>query len=270
MAGVHPLVVSVWGTDVLEAPHLTPFHRWLTHYALGRADVITATGLQLATATTLHAPRGQTVVVVPYGVDLDLFKPDQREERATLVIGAVSRLSPEKGLDYLLQAFALLKQRVAQPLLLRLAGDGPDESKLRNLATRLGIEREVEFLGWVEHEELPAFLQDLDIFAMPSTWEGFGVAAIEASAMGLPVVATNVYGIPDAVLDGRTGVLVPPRDAELLATALESLVTDAALSRWLGEVGREYVASQYDWRKNTAQMDRIYENVLGARKSRMA
>jgi glycosyltransferase involved in cell wall biosynthesis len=270
MAGVHPLIVSVWGTDVLEAPSLTPFHRWLTRYALERADVITATGLQLATATTLHAPRGRPVVVVPYGVDLERFKPAPREERDTVVIGAVSRLSPEKGLDYLLQSFAQLRQRLRQPLALRLAGDGPEEGKLRNLARRLGIESDVEFRGWVAHEQLPAFLQEIDVFALPSTWEGFGVAAVEASAMALPVVATNVYGIPDAVLDGRTGILVPPRDSDALAAALETLVADAAERRRLGESGREYVASQYDWRRNIAQMDRIYEDILSSGRTRVA
>jgi len=263
LADCHPLVVSVWGTDVLEAPNLTPFHRWLTRYALAHADVLTATGLHLATATTPFAPRNKPVTVVPYGVDLAQFKPRKRRARKKTVIGAVSRLSVEKGMSYLVEAFALLRRRYGDTVALQIAGEGPEEGSLRALSRRLGIEDGIEFKGWIDHAELPAFLQGLDIFALPSTYEGFGVAAVEASAMALPVVATNVYGIPDVVIDGETGLLVPPRNPEALAAALGTLVENTDMRAALGEAGREYVASQYDWRQNTAQMDAIYEKVVG-------
>jgi glycosyltransferase involved in cell wall biosynthesis len=262
LANVHPLIISVWGTDVLEAPNLTPFHRWLTRYALARADLVTATGLHLATATLPYMPRDTSVTVVPYGVDLERFKPKKRRARRQIVIGAVSRLSVEKGMSYLIEAFALLRQR-HEHVSLQIAGDGPEEDALRALSKELGVEGDVEFRGWVEHEALPEFLQGLDIFALPSTYEGFGVAAAEASAMALPVVATNVYGIPDVVIDGETGLLVPSRDAEAMAAALGRLVEDRELRVALGEAAREYVASQYDWQQNTAQMDLIYKNVAG-------
>jgi glycosyltransferase involved in cell wall biosynthesis len=263
LTAVHPLVISVWGTDVLEAPNLTPFHRWLTRYALAHADVITATGLHLATATTPFTPREKPVTVVPYGVDLARFKPKKRRVRKKTVIGAVSRLSVEKGVAYLVEAFALLRQRHGDLVTLQIAGNGPEEDTLRTLAKRLGVEESVEFRGWVDHSELPEFLQGLDIFALPSTYEGFGVAAVEASAMALPVVATNVYGIPDVVIDGETGLLVPSKDAEALATALGRLVENTGMRLALGEAGREYVASQYDWQQNIGQMDTIYEQVAG-------
>jgi glycosyltransferase involved in cell wall biosynthesis len=112
LSGVRPLVLSVWGTDILEAPRLTPFHRWLTRYSLARADVLTATGLHLATATTRFAPRSKPVTIVPYGVDLDVFRPVERPPRDEVVIGAVSRLSPEKGMRYLIEAFAGLHARL--------------------------------------------------------------------------------------------------------------------------------------------------------------
>src|SRR5688572_20592062 len=95
LAATHPLIISVWGTDVLEAPNLTPFHRWLTRYALSHADVLTATGLHLATATTPYIPREKSLTVVPYGVDLTVFKPKARRAHKKVTIGAVSRLSVE-------------------------------------------------------------------------------------------------------------------------------------------------------------------------------
>lgn len=260
-AGFHPLVTSVWGTDVLEAPNLTPFHRWLTRYALARADVITATGLHLATATTAFAPEGRPVTVVPYGADLQLFRPKARRARQKTIIGAVSRLSSEKGIEYLIRAFAILRRRYGDVVTLEIAGTGPEEAALRSLAGRLGVAGGIEWRGWVEHGELPAFLQSIDIFALPSTYEGFGVSAVEASAMALPVVASNVHGIPDVVVDGRTGLLVPPRHADALAAAIGRLVEDRDMRVAFGKAGREYVSSQYDWQHNTTQMDTIYERV---------
>jgi glycosyltransferase involved in cell wall biosynthesis len=121
----------------------------------------------------------------------------------------------------------------------------------------------VELRGWVEHEDLPAFLRELDVFVMPSTWEGFGVAAIEASAVELPVVASNIYGIPDAVRDGQTGLLVQSRNPGALADAIGRLIDDPMLRQSLGKAGREYVARHYDWSQNAAQMTSIYERLTG-------
>lgn len=265
LADVHPLVISVWGTDVLEAPNLTPFHRWLTRFSLAKADVLTATGLHLATATTAFTEQSKPVTVVPYGVDLTQFKPRKRRPRKKVVIGAVSRLSIEKGMSYLVEAFALVRQRYGKQVTLRIAGDGPEEDALKALAAKLEVDDGIEFLGWVDHAELPALLQDFDIFALPSTYEGFGVAAAEASAIALPVMATNVHGIPDVVLDGRTGILTPPADPSAFAAALARLIEDVDLRHQLGEAGREYVASQYDWQQNTLQMDAIYARLLDER-----
>lgn len=264
LSDFRPFILSVWGTDILEAPRLTPFHRWLTRYALAHADRITATGLHLASETTRYTPAGRGVTVVPYGVDLERFRPRQRPPAGKVVVGTASRLSPEKGLRYLVDAFAILRQRFGDRVAFRIAGDGPERAKLEAQVERLGLQGQVEMAGWVEHEALPEFLAELDVFVLPSTWEGFGVAAAEASAMEIPVVATNVFGIPDVVRDGVTGLLVEPKDAAALARAAGRLIEDAGLRRSLGKAGREYVGRHYDWRQNVRQMSAIYASLLRA------
>jgi len=255
LSGYQPSIVSVWGTDVLEAPSLTPFHRWITRHALARAGAVTATGLRLAEATLPYVPHGKTVTVVPYGIDLDRFRPGPRGPRGRLTVGAVSRLSPEKGFQHLLRAVALLRDR-GLPLDTLLAGDGSSRPALEALARELRLD--VRFLGEVPHDDVPGILQQLDIFTMPSTWEGFGVAALEASAMELPVVASDVHGIPDVVLHGHTGLLVPPRDPAALADAIGLLAGDADLRRAIGAAGRAFVEQDYRWRDNSALMERLY------------
>ncbi len=267
LSGFQPSIVSVWGTDVLEAPTVTPLHRWITRQALSRAGAITATGLRLAEATLPYVPEGKPVTVIPYGVDLDRFTPASRDGRgagAHVTIGAASRLSPEKGFEHLLRAVAMLRDRgIALDVV--LAGDGPSRAGLARLAEELGLRERVEFLGEVAHDDVPGVLQRLDIFAMPSTWEGFGVSALEASAMELPAVASDIHGIPDVVLDGETGLLVPPADVGALADAIARLAGDAALRRAMGAAGRAYVERAYRWQDNAALMERLYADVTSRR-----
>ena len=261
LSGFQPSIVSVWGTDVLEAPSLTPMHRWITRHALARAGAVTATGLRLAEATLPHMPAGKPVSVIPYGVDVERFRPAPRESAGSVTVGAVSRLSPEKGFEHLLRAVALVRDRgVALDVV--LAGDGPSRASLERLAADLGLRERVEFAGEVAHEDVPAVLRRLDIAAMPSTWEGFGVSAIEASAMELPVVASDIHGIPDVVLDGETGILVPPASPAALADAIERLARDAPLRRAMGAAGRSFVERNYDWRDNAALMEQLYQSML--------
>jgi glycosyltransferase involved in cell wall biosynthesis len=259
LSGFQPSIVSVWGTDVLEAPMLTPMHRWITRHALARAGAITATGLRLAEATLPYTPERKPVVVIPYGVDLDLFAPSPRasQTEARVTVGAVSRLSPEKGFEYLLRAVAALRDRGIE-IDVVLAGDGPSRAALERLTDELALRERVEFLGEISHEGVPPVLRRLDIFAMPSTWEGFGVSTLEASAMELPVVASNIHGIPDVVLDGETGILLPLADAPALADAIARLAGDATLRRTMGAAGRAFVEREYRWQDNAALMERLY------------
>jgi glycosyltransferase involved in cell wall biosynthesis len=260
---VRPTLTSVWGTDILEAPGWSPFHRYLTRAALAGADHVTATGMHLANATLRYTPNAKPVTVVPYGVDLARFRPAERNGARPddIVVGAVARLSIEKGLDVLLRAVAQLAGD-GLPLRVVLAGEGPQRQRLERLAEQLGLARHVEFRGEVPHERVPDVLAELDIFAMPSRAEGFGVAALEAAAMELPVAGSRVHGIPDVVEDGVTGLLVPPGDAAALAQAIGRLARDGALRAELGRAGRALVERRYRWEENAAQMERLYDHLV--------
>jgi L-malate glycosyltransferase len=264
LSGFQPSIVSVWGTDVLSAPSLTPLHGWITRHALARAGAVTATGLRLAEATLPHMPREKQVSVIPYGVDLDFFPPQAPPVRPNVTVGAVGRLSPEKGFEFLLRAVADLRGR-GLPIDVLLAGDGPSREPLQEIARDLGIAEHVEFAGEVDHADVPATLARLDVFAMPSTFEGFGVAALEAAAMARPIVASDVHGIPDVVVHERTGLLVPSADAGALATALERLAVDPGLRERMGAAGRQFVERNYRWQDNAALMERLYDEVVGGR-----
>jgi len=261
LCSVTPTIASVWGTDILEAPTWTPLHHRLTKFALQKADHVTATGMRLASATLAYMPKARPVTVVPYGVDVDRFAMQERPVRAEPVIGTMSRLSQEKGLSVLLDAAARLHHE-GRTFQLLIAGDGPERQKLQRQAQRLGIAATTDFRGEVRHDHVPAVLGEMDVFAMPSLAEGFGVAALEAAATGLPVVASNVHGIPDVVDQDRTGLLVPSRDSAALAAELARLLDDAGLRARMGAAGRAFVEARYRWGDNAARMERLYESLV--------
>jgi glycosyltransferase involved in cell wall biosynthesis len=159
-----------------------------------------------------------------------------------IVIGNAGRLTKQKGQALLLEAAALLAK---QPLPFRvlIAGAGELEAELKAQAERLGLSDRVEFLGFVT--DMKAFHQSIDIFALPSLWEGFGFVLAEAMCMGLPVAAFDVSSIPEVVEHGETGLLCPPK-GEALATNLLALMQDEALRRRLGARGRERVLERFE------------------------
>jgi glycosyltransferase involved in cell wall biosynthesis len=103
----------------------------------------------------------------------------------------------------------------------------------------------------------------MDIFVVPSLQESFGVAAVEAAAAGLPVLASNVGGLPEVVVDGETGFLVPPADVEALSGRLSQLIADPALRQRMGQAGCTFIKAHYDWKANAAQMESLYQSIVG-------
>ncbi|MGP4025266.1 glycosyltransferase family 4 protein [Actinomadura sp. 3N407] len=176
------------------------------------------------------------------------------------VVVCVSRLVPRKGQDALIHAWRHVLRSVPDAVLL-LVGGGPYRADLERLAASLGVGGSVVFAGGVPWEELPAHYDAGDVFAMPCRTrrrgldvEGLGIVYLEASAAGLPVVAGDSGGAPDAVLDGETGVVVPGRSVARVAEALTGLLTDRGRARAMGEKGRTWVEREWRWEIQAARL----------------
>jgi glycosyltransferase involved in cell wall biosynthesis len=174
------------------------------------------------------------------------------------VVGSVGRFEPVKGYDTLLEAAALLRTRQPKVQFL-LAGEGKEESRLKRLAKELRVEDRVFFLGW--QQEIPEILSALDLFVLPSRNEGMGRALVQAMAMGKPIVATRVGGVPEVLGEGEAGLLVPPDDPVQLSQAIEQLLTDRELARKLGEGGKRR-APAYSAERMVAEIESLYETLL--------
>ena len=157
----------------------------------------------------------------------------------TVIIGAAGRLTPPKGFDMLLRAMRLLVDRApATRMQLWLAGDGQERAALESLATSLGLADRVRFLGHCGQAAMARFWAAVDVFVLPSRWEGLPFVVLEAMAHAKPVVATTVDGVPEAVVEGVTGLLVPTDGVEPLAAAIASLLDDPTRRAAFGAAGR--------------------------------
>ncbi|MGW8766710.1 glycosyltransferase family 4 protein [Streptomyces sp. NPDC055815] len=212
-------------------------------------------------ATALSPAAARRMVQLPPGVDEKTFHPDSGgdEVRARLglsdrpVVVCVSRLVPRKGQDTLIRALPAILSRVPDAVLL-IVGGGPYEKDLRRLAAETGVAGSVRFTGAVPWSELPAHYGAGDVFAMPCRTrrggldvEGLGIVYLEASATGLPVVAGDSGGAPDAVLDGETGWVVRGESAEETADRVATLLLDPELRARMGERGRAWVEERWRW-----------------------
>ncbi|MBS2964607.1 glycosyltransferase family 4 protein [Actinocrinis puniceicyclus] len=199
------------------------------------------------------------------GVDTDRFRPELRTspEVAQLrelhgltdrpVAVCVSRLVPRKGQDTLIRAWPAVKRAVPDAMLL-IGGGGPYRKDLERIARETGVERDVLFAGRLPWEDLPLYYAAGDVFAMPCRTrragldvEGLGIVYLEASATGLPVLAGDSGGAPDAVIEGETGFVVPGRDVDRTARGVARLLADPALAVKLGEAGRCWVERRWQW-----------------------
>jgi len=230
-----------------------------------RGLVRRAVAISPAVARCLREGGVEHVVTIPSAVDAAALVParPRAEVRAALgldpeafTVLTLASLVWRKGVDLLLDASA----RAARPLVLLVAGEGPERAALERRAAELGLGERVRFLG--ARDDKAELLAAADVFALASRAEGLGVAALEAMACARPVVCTRVGGLAEAVIDGRTGLVVAPEDAEALAEALRRLHDDRALAARLGAEGPRRVAEGFRAEQMVAAYETLYAEVL--------
>jgi len=252
--------------------HEAPLRIQVEHRLATQADrIVCASQHEKHLLARLYDADPERVAVVPCGVDLDLFRPQDKEAarralgyRDERIILFVGRIEPLKGIDILINAAAQLGEESDFHVLI-VGGDRRSRqqvSHLQELASDLGIGERVCFLGAVDHEQLPLYYNAADVCVVPSFYESFGLVALEAMACGTPVVASRVGGLTGTVRDGETGYLISWRCPEPFAERLELLLGNEALRRRFGEAARE-VVERYRWANVAEAMVALYRELLG-------
>lgn len=189
--------------------------------------------------------------------------PPNGREKILFYVGQIVR---GKGLDLLLKALS----RLSYPCSLLVAGSGSWERRCVQIATQLGLNSRVKFLGWQPPASLPGLFQKAHVVVMPSRWaEPFGLVGLEAMAYGRPVVAFAVGGIPEWLEEGRTGFLVPPGDVEALAERIDRLLGDDALAQTFGHQGREAVETRFSAERHLTALESVLTRVISTAEVRV-
>jgi L-malate glycosyltransferase len=262
-SGFHPLIISVWGSDIFEFPRKSLLHRLLVFNNLKKADAIFSTS-EIMKAEVLHYVNKE-VAVTPFGVDVTIFSPQQTDslfEGNPKVIGTIKSLETNYGIDTLIKAFALVKKQYAGDVKLLICGDGTKEQELKKLAEETGFANDILFAGRINQQEVPRYHNMIDVFVNVSLQESFGVAVIEAMACEKPVVVTAVGGLKEVTEENISGLFVPPADVEKTANAIASLLNDPGKAKRMGIAGRENVLGRYDWKKNLDHIEKLYARFL--------
>jgi colanic acid/amylovoran biosynthesis glycosyltransferase len=201
------------------------------------------------------------------GVDCQAIRPREEFEEKPVILH-VARLVEVKGTRYLLRAFATVARKYDRVQLL-IIGDGPLRRPLQTLAASLGIQERVQFLGALPHADVLAWMRKAAMLVLPGVRtrtgreEGLGMVLLEAAATGLPIIGSRVGGIPECIVDGETGFLVPEREEEALAQRMGELLEDSAKRLQMGTAGRALIERQFDLERQTEALESFYDSLLG-------
>lgn len=262
-SGSIPFVLT-YHNDLAKDFFLSEIIVRLVHFALIRPTLRSSTSIIATSELYVRESRylrrhSSKIRVVPPGVDASLFSPSVKVEpelaarfdgkRVILFVGSISRSHQHKGLGVLISAFGQINREYPDTKLV-IVGTGNGIDMYKSMAFSVGVVENVEFTGYVDDYRLAQYYRLATVFAMPSTnrSEGFGMAYIEASAVGTPVVGSKVGGVPYAVKENETGLLAEPHNVESLSSALRRILDDDDLAKRLGEAGSGRALREFDWR----------------------
>lgn len=239
-----------WSQRLLVAPS-----EWLTGY--WSSHIITVCESDRLMARKLRVGSDERMTVVNYGIPDVAERADPCEaDPPTLIM--VARFAPQKAQDHLLRALAEVKA----PFRLRFVGDGPLEAHARADAARLGLDDRVEFLGL--RDDIPSLLAQASIFVLATNWEGLPISILEANRAGLPVIASDVAGVAEGVVDGMTGFVVPAGDDAALRDRILTLLVDAELRKKMGDAARRHYEERFTIDEMVSSTEKVYLAVSSA------
>jgi glycosyltransferase involved in cell wall biosynthesis len=272
-----PLVVSLHGSDVYVAETVGPARR-AARFTFRRAGFVTACSDDLAGRAIRLGALPSRLETVPYGVDVDRFRPEPSAREALRnelgvtpgvpIVFAAGRLVRKKGFEYLIEAFERVPRGV-----LALAGEGSLGDELRARAAAAGVADRVRFLGNLPQDRVASWLAAADVVVVPSVRDdagnvdGLPNVVLEALAAGTPLVTTAAGGIGAVVTPDRTAFVVPERDASAIAAALQRAIDDPDAARRIGAAGRTLVEQEFGWERAARRFEHAYARALAFKSS---
>ncbi len=260
-----PVVTTLHGTDITivgRDPSFAP----IVNYSMNQSDALTAVSEFLRRETVEHFDMQKPITVIPNSIDSEVFRRIPKEDLRThlcpnceKVMVHISNFRPVKNTLHVVHIFHRLRQQ-GHSLKLLFVGDGPDRVPAEHLARELGVYDDVRFLG--KQDSVEEVLSISDVFVMPSGSETFGLAALEAMACEVPVVASNIGGLPELIVDGETGFLCPLGDIDAFTDRIARILTDDALAARMSKASRARAIANFDETAIVPRYEALYEETI--------
>ncbi len=272
VTGIKKMILSVWGSDVYDFPYQSKMNYKIIRKNLLHTNYIASTSECMANKVReLLGEQVRRIVVTPFGVDLKKFDPQIiQSNKDKLRVGVIKNLQRIYGIDDFLKAMQIVRNELKQEnneladqICVEIYGEGEQETELKKLSQKLGIEDIVDFKGRISNDKVPEVLAQLSVFCnMTRVRESFGVSVVEAMAMKVPVVVTDAEGTVEVTANGAAGIVVEKQNIKEMANQIKKLLLDEVYRKQIGEVERKRVEAVYDWEKNVDIMENFYKEVI--------
>jgi len=268
-----PFVLTAWGSDVLidlDARFISMVKKPVAEYALRKADLVTCDAQHMREAMgKLGVPR-EKISVIYFGVDTKKFSPGQKSKELRAKLGiydspaviSLRNLEPVYDVESLVKSVPLILKEIRETKFV-IAGKGSEEKRLRELAKSLGVSDSTIFAGFIPNDELPTYLNTMDVYVSTSLSDaGIAASTAEAMACGLPVVITDVMDNKKWVEDEVNGCLVPTKDPKSLAEKIIYLLQNEDIRKKFGKLNRKIIEERNNYYKEMEKMEDIYKNLI--------
>lgn len=270
VACIHPVLLSVWGSDVYDFPNESRLKKSILQKNILAATRIASTSECMARELQKVVEKPLDITITPFGVDLDTFNPERfaaDKDEHIITIGNIKLIKQNYGIkEMVLVAEMLIRDKeflksVNKEIRVEIYGDGDQRAELEQYVKDRNLQGTIHFNGQIANDKVPEALSKMDIFCALSHKESFGVSAVEAMAMGLPVIVSNAEGFQEVTENNITGYTVPYDDLQKCKEMLQKLIRDKELRLKMGANGRRRVAALYNWEKNVSTMEQIYREM---------
>lgn len=261
-----PYIISVWGTDIYEFPNNGFIQKNIIKYNLRKADYIFSTSNAMAKETSKYT--NKKVYITPFGVDVEKNKVNkeilkQKKERDYFVIGTIKTLEERYGIEYLIKAFKIVKDKYNNiNIFLKIIGEGSQIKNLKKISDELDLKDNIKFYGRIEQDEVSDMFNTFNISVFPSLRESFGVSSLESQSCGVPVIITNVGGHPETIINKKTGILVEAKNENEIAEAIIYFIENKNEIYTMGEEARNFVVENYEIEKTFSNIEKIYNKII--------
>lgn len=269
LVGFGPLVVSAWGSDVLIDVKRSKLRRWIVKYVLKKADLITCDAEHMREAMRRLGAPPKRISIVHFGVNTRKFGPKRRSEKLRKKLGirnsptviSLRNLDPLYDVESLIRSAPLVLKEISETKFV-IAGKGSEEKRLRELAASLGVSDSVKFVGFIPNDELPQYLNAMDVYVSTALSDaGVAASTAEAMACGLPVIITDVAENRKWVEDGVNGFVIPVKDLKSLAEKIVYLLKNEDIRKKFGKINRKIIEERNNYYKEMEKMEGLYKKL---------